>query len=172
MEGKLVNLLSKTRSFKNCKLLFRASQDGFNASQFHSKCDNKGPTVTIIKTFNNCIFGGYTPLSWNTSDSFQRDNSSFLFSFIGKNEEERNVRIENQGQKDNTKSIYCALNNGPTFGGYDLYVSNDFKSNSNYSNLGHSYSVSGVSYGTSQAKEYLAGSYKFSITELEVYELK
>ena len=47
------------------KLLFRASQDGFTAQAFHGRCDNKGPTVTIIKSGNN-IFGGFTENSWQS----------------------------------------------------------------------------------------------------------
>ena len=31
-------------------LLFRGSQDGFRAKLFHNKCDNKGPTLTIIRS--------------------------------------------------------------------------------------------------------------------------
>ena len=45
------------------RLLFRASQDGSAAETFHIKCDNKGPTVTIVKSGNN-IFGGFTEQSW------------------------------------------------------------------------------------------------------------
>jgi len=45
------------------RLLFRASRDGFATETFHSKCDNKGPTVTIVKS-GNCIFGGFTEQSW------------------------------------------------------------------------------------------------------------
>ena len=44
-------------------LLFRASRDGFAASAFHSKCDNKGPTVTVVKSGAN-IFGGFTEKPW------------------------------------------------------------------------------------------------------------
>ena len=46
------------------KLLFRGSRDGFQAETFHSKCDNKGPTVTVVKS-GNYIFGGFTEISWN-----------------------------------------------------------------------------------------------------------
>jgi len=46
------------------RLLFRASRDGFEAAAFHSKCDNKGPTVTIVKSVHN-IFGGFTEESWD-----------------------------------------------------------------------------------------------------------
>ena len=45
------------------RLLYRASRDGFAAAVFHSKCDDKGPTVTIVKSGNN-IFGGFTKQSW------------------------------------------------------------------------------------------------------------
>ena len=46
-------------------LLFRASRDGFAAKTFHSKCDLKGPTVTIVKCDNN-VFGGFTENSWRS----------------------------------------------------------------------------------------------------------
>ena len=45
------------------RLLFRASRDGFAASAFHSKCDNKGPTITVVKSGAN-IFGGFTEKPW------------------------------------------------------------------------------------------------------------
>ena len=44
-------------------LLYRASRNGWAASNFHSCCDNKGPTVTVIKS-GNYIFGGYTEKEW------------------------------------------------------------------------------------------------------------
>ena len=64
-------------------LLYRASRDGWTASKFHSICDNKGPTVTVVKSGNN-IFGGYTEQSWDGK----------FFSF---------TRIEKMGRK-----IYCS----------------------------------------------------------------
>ena len=51
---------SKWSYWKRC---WRASVDGWAASTFHSGCDNKGPTVTIIKV-GQYIFGGYTSDSW------------------------------------------------------------------------------------------------------------
>ena len=41
-------------------LLFRASRDGFTASAFHTKCDNKGPTVTVVQSRSANIFGSFT----------------------------------------------------------------------------------------------------------------
>ena len=45
------------------KRCWRASVDGWAASTFHSRCDSKGPTVTIIRV-GRYIFGGYTSISW------------------------------------------------------------------------------------------------------------
>ena len=50
------------------RLLFRASREGFAASAFHSKCDNKGPTVTVVKSGAN-IFGGFTEKPWTNAGS-------------------------------------------------------------------------------------------------------
>ena len=47
------------------RLLFRASRDGFDASAFHSKCDNKGPTITVVKSGENS-FGGFTETAWKS----------------------------------------------------------------------------------------------------------
>ena len=63
----LMNWLKNTPGFNDIgvKLLYRASRDGWNASNLHSCCDNKGPTVTVIKS-GNYIFGGYTEENWDS----------------------------------------------------------------------------------------------------------
>lgn len=35
-----------------CSLFYRASRNGWPASNFHSCCDNKGPTVTVVRISN------------------------------------------------------------------------------------------------------------------------
>ena len=47
----------------------RAKTDGWASFTFHSKCDGKGPTVTIIKV-GSYIFGGYTDQSWGGKYGF------------------------------------------------------------------------------------------------------
>ena len=42
---------------------WRAQIDGWGVSTFHSNCDGRGPTVTIIQV-GSYIFGGYTDKSW------------------------------------------------------------------------------------------------------------
>ena len=58
---------SESSKWKRC---WRASVDGWNASTFHSGCDNKGPTVTITRVGGKYIFGGYTNLSWGKWSNF------------------------------------------------------------------------------------------------------
>ena len=48
---------------------WRAKTDGWAASTFHSNCDGKGPTVTIIQV-GSYIFGGYTDVSWSSEYHF------------------------------------------------------------------------------------------------------
>ncbi len=48
---------------------WRAKTDGWAASIFHSNCDGKGSTATIIKV-SSYIFGGYTDVSWSSKYHF------------------------------------------------------------------------------------------------------
>jgi TLD len=42
------------------KRRYLMSRDGKRAIEFHRKCDNKGPTVTLIRTKTGIVCGGYT----------------------------------------------------------------------------------------------------------------
>ena len=53
-----------------CSLLYRASTDGKTLADFHRCCDNKGPTLVLIKS-GEYIFGGYTSKSWESPGSMQ-----------------------------------------------------------------------------------------------------
>jgi hypothetical protein len=67
---------------KSWRLLYRGTRDGFGSSNFHSKCDQQSNTVTIVLTTDGYIFGGFTPLAWDSSGTYKADNTgkSFLFS--------------------------------------------------------------------------------------------
>ena len=66
--GKLISFLDPvlpTASRTDFVRCWHAKTDGWAASTFHSNCDGRGPTVTIIKV-NDSIFGGYTDVSWSS----------------------------------------------------------------------------------------------------------
>jgi hypothetical protein len=62
------------------KLCYKATRDGFSANTFRSLCSNKGETITIIKSSNGYVFSGYTPIPWDSSNSYKFNAKSFLFS--------------------------------------------------------------------------------------------
>ena len=41
-------------------LRYRGSRDGFTFKAFHSRCDLKGPTISLFKASNGDIIGGFT----------------------------------------------------------------------------------------------------------------
>ena len=49
----------------NWKLLYRASEHEYSAESFHEYCDDKRPTLVVIKSTTGYIFGGYTTQSWS-----------------------------------------------------------------------------------------------------------
>jgi hypothetical protein len=75
---------------------------------------------------------------------------------------------------DSGHALYCHSTHAPTFGGgYDLYIVNDAKSNTNsYTNFGWAYQApSGYTYGQANTRSLLAGSYHFTPSEVEVLYL-
>ena len=68
----LINEWIKEKMDKNMlkyELIYKMTENGSKAEDFHKCCDDKGPTLTIIKTTSHRIFGGFTPLYWKGSFS-------------------------------------------------------------------------------------------------------
>lgn len=61
----------------------RGSQDGFKGSVFKNKCINKGQTITIVKSTEGKIFGGYSDMNLNGNGQWVIGNkNSFLYAFF------------------------------------------------------------------------------------------
>ena len=122
-------------SGKQFKLLYRASRDGFEASNFHAKCDNQPRTLTIIKTTVGYIFGAYTACTWDSSGNDKADPNAFIFSLVNV----RSTPLLIPVKVGNNQSIYCGATYGPFFGGNDIVISNNSNTTTtSSSNLGHS----------------------------------
>ena len=74
---------------------------------FHSACDDQEKILVICKSKNE-IFGGFTPLSFNSKNEYGHDEQSFLFSL---NNFEKYSRNYTKG----TESIKCHKEYGPCF---------------------------------------------------------
>jgi hypothetical protein len=162
-----LNSLCEFAADQKWKLLYRGGFDGFGSSAFHSKCDGKHNTLTIIKSTMGYVFGGYTNSFWDQSGSSKADSGSFIFSLKNKNSNPlklKCIKYEN--------SIYCNRQYGATFGGgFDICIHTDSDANNNsYSNLGHSFQLPlGHDYNADSTKSFLAGSYQFQVKEIEIF---
>ncbi|XP_015756507.1 PREDICTED: hemicentin-2-like isoform X2 [Acropora digitifera] len=163
-------LWSSSRSrFVRC---WRAKSDGWAASTFHSNCDGKGPTVTIIQV-GSYIFGGYTDVSWSSPSScgYASSSKSFLYSLYNINGFSP-VKLQIKSRWQN-RAIYRCSGYGPTFGnGQDIYISNNAASNRNsYTYCGYTYHLPpGYSSSYSSCTFYAGGgSHYFTPTDIEVF---
>jgi len=75
----VLSLLDKGAATK-LELLYRASNDGLAGRDFHSRCDFKGPTLTVIKCTDGYVFGGFTSTSWASQNNFVACADAFIFS--------------------------------------------------------------------------------------------
>jgi ribosomal protein L13E len=66
----------------SASLLYRGSRDGFDKATYHSKCDNQGPQIEIVKCSEGYIFGCYMAADMPTNGPYiaGSSNASFLFS--------------------------------------------------------------------------------------------
>ena len=150
------------------KLLYRATRDGDSAINFHLKCDDKCPTICIIKLENGRIIGGYTRIPWKSEDKcYISDECAFIFSVNSK--EKYNLKKELKGKY----AVYHDINNYCCCFGYcgdDLAIKQNFlKGEKSYCcGNGDNY----YSFETSNEKMIglsNKGIIKFKVEELEVY---
>ena len=112
-----------TRPF-TLSLLYRASRDGHNAAAFHARCDGKGPTLTVLRSANGCVFGGFAAVGWASPPhpgEYVKAPGSWLFSLVGVRGS-RPLRM-NLVDANHAKAVYLSSYCGPAFGGgCDLHV--------------------------------------------------
>ena len=77
IEPEFISMFERLRS---AELLYRLTDDGGTPQSFHSKCDNKGPTIMIVKTEDDRVFGGYNSTSWISEYVYSQWEEAFIFS--------------------------------------------------------------------------------------------
>ena len=63
----------------SAQLIFDTTRDGDTIAAFKNKCDGQSPTLVIIKTTKNIIFGGYASSKWEEEKAIS-DKNAFVFS--------------------------------------------------------------------------------------------
>ena len=164
------NFIPKSSDFV-FKLVYRASRDGDDVLEFHKRCDEIGPNVTLVKTEKNKRFGGFTFCNWGIPKKFlekmksnagilKQDQYSFCFSLDLK---KMYYHDDRKGKED---AIFCSNKFGPTF------CSNIFAINNNMLTKGGYCTRKKASCFAGQSKDYeISGEKNFNIKELEVYEI-
>ena len=96
------------------ELCYDAKKNGDDKNNFHKFCDKIGPSLLVIKTQSNYIFGGYTKENWEIADnySYKDDYTAFLFSL---NNKER-IKVKNS-----KRAIVNDKDYGPVFGYGNCY---------------------------------------------------
>ena len=118
------------KKINKIELIFKMSIHGSNSNDFHQLCDNQGPTLTLTKTINNKLFGGFNPLNWDNNISsgyiFDKSNKTFIFSLNLKKKYDMNAL--------NKYSICCSPIVGPDFGHDDFGFRKNLKEGFVYDN--------------------------------------
>ena len=154
----------------NFNLVYRASEDGDKAVDFHRNCDKIGPNVTLIKTRNGYIFGGFTVKNWEhlkrdininkpNLGSASRDPKAFCFSV--------NYQKIYENIRKNEFAIWCNRNYGPTFKNNFFQILDKALEKGGYCSSRNNCHFG----GQNSDFEINGGESKFAIYEIEVFEL-
>ena len=148
---------------------YRGTRDGLESKDFHQKCNNQGPTISLIKNDKGHIFGGYASISWTSERANKNAPKSFLFTLTNIH----NTQPTKFPSKNNGKEVYHEPSYGPIFGedGHDFYIQSKFTEKS------HGYSIFPKSFQDSLGKGKSIftsdiNSDYFSIQEIEVFKVK
>ena len=165
-EIKELHQLCKFDEKTKWQLIYRATRDGFDGKDFHAHCDGKSQTLSLIQSSNLNVFGGFCEHVWTSDLRWITDEKAFIFSLVNKHTAP--IKME---CIDQAKAILCHPNSGPIFGGgYDFFIAENSNRNfRSHSNLGNGYKHPLYNYRSNGAKSFLAGSFNFKTTEIEVF---
>jgi hypothetical protein len=153
---------------KKFKLLWRGSRDDFGARDFHSRCDGHANTLVVILDTEGNIFGGFTPVEWESPKYGKNKADPSLKSFVFTLKNPHNVPARRFPLKAEEKDrpIYCGSDRGPHF--CDIGVLDNCNANTNnWTSLGSSYTNdTGL-----DGKTFFTGLLKFQVKEIEVFEI-
>lgn len=61
-------------------ICYKASVHAGTSETFHLRCDNKGKSITVVRTMSDHILGGVTFVPWSCRGSYVTDLNAFIFS--------------------------------------------------------------------------------------------
>ena len=155
------SLFSKNYNFN---LIYQATRDGSYPSNFHKNCDNKGPTISFIKTNDNKKFGGFISKdrqSGSEKQIYVKDKNAFIFSI--------NKKSKYLIKDENTDAFDYSSSRGLNFtSSLGFYYNED---SGNMFKPKNSYESSEISAYNSKNKYEFAGKNNFQAVEIEVFQV-
>jgi hypothetical protein len=155
---------------KRFTLLWRGSRDGFNPCDFHSRCDGHPNTLTVILDTKGNIFGGFTPVEWESRRKRpyrKADPSLKSFLFTLKNPHNVPARRFALKPEKRKEAIQCWFAWGPNFCDIGVYDNCNANTDSYTSHFGDHYTNdTGL-----DGKTFFTGSGGFRVKEIEVFEI-
>jgi len=149
---------------KSLSLLWRGTRDGFAALTFHSLCNNKGSTLTVVKATTGYIAGGYASVSWASFGGYFSDSNAFFFTLTNPSNMPLKLAITVSGN-----ALYHGPSYGPTFGsGHDMFISDASNTNTNSYISSSSYTYPNGNSGSSGGV-FMLGARNFQVAEIEVF---
>ena len=146
-------------------LIYRASVNGDEPSDFHYKCDFIKNVLVLYYTSKFVKFGGFTRIGFDSSNCSKDDPDCFVFNI-------NNKKIYEAEEK---KQVGCYEVNGPFFGrvnsaiylydGVNLLTKNENQHKTS-NNVGGFKGLKNNNFVLNNGEEY------FSLLELEVFEIK
>ena len=82
LEGQLIS--GTSLQDKELKCVYKASEDGWSANDFHRCVDDKGSGLVVALTRSGQVLGGFNPLGWRSTDDYYGSNAAFLWFAKGK----------------------------------------------------------------------------------------
>jgi hypothetical protein len=149
-------------------LIYSGKAHGFGAADFHDHCDGKANTITIVRTKQGRVFGGFTPVRWESTTGVYKRDTDRLESFLFRVTTDGTEMVKRYPITNKQCAIYCKWNYGPTFGSeHDLHICD------NCNEAEGSYTVCGTSYsgGGSENDIYFNGTRNFKVEEIQVFEI-
>lgn len=143
---------------------------------FHAKCDSITATITVIKSKNGCIFGGYTQKAWQPSNRVpftKLDSEAFIFSLVNKTKTTAKIQCAPKRE-----AIICRKNMGPCFGLEDISICSDSNINmDSFSNILNCYTLvldvkSKNLKSVEITSDFFTGSKYFETAEIETFEVQ
>jgi hypothetical protein len=154
-------------------LLWRGSRDGFTAEEFHLRCDGHANTLTLIADTDGNVFGGFTPVEWESDRYGKNKDDKSLRSFVFTLRNPHCVPPRKFALREDEKhrAINCYSVLGPVFPDGIVVDDNCNTNTDSFTRIGKRWRGDCAYANDTNFKYFLTGGEKFTVKEIEVFEI-